>query len=71
VCMHGDLGTNNPFSGQGVGTTPPVNLYYAHTCTFNQEPALADPTYLRNEIDPGQRKNTIDPDGDYTWLPAW
>jgi hypothetical protein len=71
VCMHGSLGTNNPFSGQGQGGSPPVNKYYAHTCTFNQEPALADPTYLTNEIDSGQRQNTIDPDGDWTWMPGW
>jgi pectin methylesterase-like acyl-CoA thioesterase len=71
VCMHGSLSTNNPFGGAGVGGTPPVNDYYAHDCTFNQEPALADPTYLENQIDSGQRHNTIDPDGDYTWLAAW
>jgi hypothetical protein len=35
---------------------------------MNQEPALADPTYMTNAIDSGQRYNTIDPDGDYYWL---
>jgi hypothetical protein len=70
VCMHGSLGTNNPFGGQGQGGSPPVNDYYAHTCTFNQEPDVADPTYLDNRIDTGQRKNTIDPDGDYHFMMA-
>jgi hypothetical protein len=71
VCLHGSLSTNNPFSGQGQGATPPVNDYYAKQCVFNQEPDVADSTYLANQIDSGQRQNTIDPDGDYTWLAAW
>jgi hypothetical protein len=71
VCMHGSLGSNNPFSGQGQGATPPVNDYYAKQCVFNEEPDVADATYLANQIDVGQRQNTIDPDGDFTWLAAW
>jgi hypothetical protein len=60
--FHGDLGTNNPFSNYDPG-----RKYYAHHCTFNQEPALADPNIV-NEIDSGQRYNTVDPDSDYYWL---
>jgi hypothetical protein len=63
--FHGSLSTNNPF--ENGGTT--ARTYYAHHCTMNQEPALADPTYMTNAIDSGQRYNTIDPDGDYFWLP--
>ncbi len=70
-CFHGSLGTNNPFSGTGRGASPPVDNYYAHHCVFNQEPDVASPTYLSNQIDTGQRNNCIDPDGDYTWLVAW
>jgi hypothetical protein len=70
-CFHGSLGTNNPFGGTGQGGSPPVNNYYAHHCVFNQEPDVASPTYLANQIDTGQRNNCIDPDGDYTWLVAW
>jgi hypothetical protein len=62
--FHGSLSTNNPF--ENGGTT--ARTYYAHHCTMNQEPALADPTYMTNAIDSGQRYNTIDPDGDYYWL---
>jgi hypothetical protein len=60
--FHGDLGTNNPFANYDAG-----RKYYAHHCVFNQEPALADPN-ITNEIDSGQRYNTVDPDGDYYWL---
>jgi hypothetical protein len=72
-CFHQSLGTNNPFVGAGQGSNgdPPVNTYYAHTCTFNQEPALADPTYLLNAIDSAQRQNCLDPDGNFTWQVAW
>ncbi len=58
--FHGDLGTSNPFSRYANGT-----VYAAHHTTFNQEPALADPTNLTNSIDSGQRNNCIDPDGDF------
>jgi hypothetical protein len=71
ICMHGSLGSNNPFEGTGQGGSPPTNLYYAMSCGFNEEPDVADPTYLANQIDTGQRQNTIDPDADWTWQPAW
>jgi hypothetical protein len=58
--FHGSLGTNNPFTGYTS-----VTAYDAHHTTFNQEPALSDPTNLTNNIDSGQRYNTIDPDGDF------
>jgi hypothetical protein len=59
--FHGDLGTNNPFTGVGAF----VINYKAHHTTFNQEPALAAPASYVNDIDSGQRHNTIDPDGDF------
>jgi hypothetical protein len=59
--FHGDLGSNNPFTGEFAND---IN-YKAHHTTFNQEPALAAPASYVNDIDSGQRHNTIDPDGDF------
>jgi hypothetical protein len=58
--FHGSGGTNNPFGGYGTGT-----VYAAHHTVFGQEPALADPANITNDIDSAQRHNTIDPDGDF------
>jgi hypothetical protein len=66
--FHGDLGNNNPFTGQGTGGSAPVNDYYAHDCCFNIEPDVADSTYLLNKIDSAQRFNTIDADAAFTWM---
>jgi hypothetical protein len=68
--FHGDLGTNNPFENI-VGPDYPATgwTYKAHHCVFNQEPALADPTHIFNDIDSAQRFNTIDPDGNFYWIP--
>jgi hypothetical protein len=67
--FHGSLGGNNPIEGAGVGGAPPVNDYAAHHTVFNAEPDVVDSTYLLNTIDSAQRHNTIDPDGDFSWLP--
>jgi hypothetical protein len=66
--FHGSLGSNNPFTGQGTGGTPPTCDYAAHDCCFNIEPDVADSTYLNNTIASAQRFNTIDVNADFTWL---
>jgi hypothetical protein len=38
---------------------------------LNREPCLLDPTGCANTIDPAQRFNTIDEDGDYYHLEEW
>jgi hypothetical protein len=62
--FHGSLGANNPFTGMN---DPDQAIYNAHHCVFNAEPDLAEPLRYQNDIDLGQRQNTIDPDGDYHW----
>jgi hypothetical protein len=60
--MHGQLGSNNPFGN------PPTSGdidYAVHHCTMNQEPMIVDSTKWNNTIDPAQRFNTIDVDGDF------
>jgi hypothetical protein len=65
--FHGDLGSNNPFTGITSSTQAE---YLAHHTAFNIEPDVADSTHYLNNIDSAQRKNTIDADADYTWWAA-
>jgi len=60
AAFHGDGGANNPISNPTAATT-----YKSHHCTFGVAPE--DNANLSNDIDSGQRYNTIDPDADYSW----
>lgn len=61
--IHGDVGANDPFGAAG-GVTP---NFTACACEFNEEP---DPLVWTNDIDPGQRNNSYDPDVAWYWTVA-